>query len=155
MADSKRLGAFSAALAAGLLVAGIGAIAPAGAQQLQTLRGNVGLEDLNSAPEVTKQLLPADGMFSRAYRQQPPLIPHRVEGYQITKAQNQCLTCHDWPANIKAGASKPPESHYVDRDGNQLDRVSSARYFCTQCHVPQVEARSLVTNTFKNATEVK
>ena len=155
MADSKRLRAFSAVLAAGLLVAGIGAMAPAGAQQLQTLRGKVGLEDLNPAPDVTKQLIPADGMFDRAYRQQPPLVTHRMDGYQITKEQNQCLSCHDWPANLKAGAPKVSEAHFTDRDGNRLDRVSSARYFCPVCHVPQVDAKPLVSNTFKNAAEVK
>ncbi len=157
MADSKRSWAFFAALAAGLLVAGVVAPSPAGAQQqqLQTLRGTLGMEDLNPAPEVVKQQLPSDGMFGRYFRQQPPLIPHRVDGYQVTKNINQCLTCHDWPANIKAGAQKPSEAHYTDRNGRQLDKVSSARHFCTQCHVPQAEAKPLVTNVFKNAAEVK
>ena len=155
MADSKRSGAFVVALSAGLLVAGWVLTVPGHAQQLQSLRGKVGLEDVNPAPEVTKQQMPSDGMFGRAYRQQPPLIPHRIENYQVTKDFNQCMTCHDWPANVKMGAPKVSETHYNDREGNRLDKVSGTRYFCTQCHVPQAEAKPLVTNTFQNAAEVK
>lgn len=155
MAESKRHGrVLAAAFAAGLCVAGF-AVSVAPAQQLQTLRGKVGLEDINPAPEVLKQQMPGDGMFNRAYRQQPPLIPHRIDGYQVTKDFNQCLTCHDWPANTKAGAPKVSETHYNDREGNRLDKISGARFFCTQCHVPQTEAKPLVTNTFRNASEVK
>ena len=155
MADSKRSGAFVVALSAGLLVAGWALSVPAHAQQLQSLRGKVGLEDINPAPEVNKQQMPGDGMFGRAYRQQPPLVPHRIDGYQVTKDFNQCMTCHDWPANIKAGAIKVSETHYNDREGNRLDKISGTRYFCTQCHVPQADAKPLVTNTFQNASEVK
>ncbi|MCL2713320.1 MAG: nitrate reductase cytochrome c-type subunit [Alphaproteobacteria bacterium] len=121
----------------------------------KTLRGDLALDAINPPPPVVKQETPADGMFDRAYRQQPPLIPHRIESYQITKDFNQCMTCHDWPANIKAGAPKVSETHYSDREGNRLDRISGTRFFCTQCHVPQDNASPLVINTFRNATEVK
>ncbi len=155
MAESKRPGRVLATVfAAGLCVAGF-CVSVAPAQQLQTLRGKVGLEDVNPPPEVLKQQMPGDGMFGRAYRQQPPLIPHRIEDQQVTKDFNQCLTCHDWPANTKAGAPKASETHYTDRDGNRLDKISGSRFFCPQCHVPQADAKPLVTNTFKNASEVK
>ena len=109
MADSKRH-ARTLALVAGLgiagLIAGLAMTGSVAAQELKTLRGRVGLEDINPAPEVLKQQMPGDGMFDRAYRQQPPLIPHRIDGYQITKDFNQCMTCHDWPANTKAGRAE-------------------------------------------------
>lgn len=162
MADSKRH-ARMLALVAGLgiagmiagLIAGLAMTGVVAAQELKTLRGKIGLEDINPAPEVLKQQMPGDGMFGRAYRQQPPLIPHRIDGYQVTKDFNQCMTCHDWPANTKAGAPKVSETHYNDREGNRLDKISGTRFFCTQCHVPQADAKPLVTNTFQNASEVK
>lgn len=146
-----------AAIAAGLIVAGLG-LSGAGVAQdrsdVRTLRGDLGMQENNPPPAILKQETPADG-FGRAYRQQPPLIPHKIDAYQITKDYNQCMSCHDWPANIKAGALKVSETHYNDREGNRLDKISGTRFFCTQCHVPQADAKPLVTNTFQNATEVK
>jgi cytochrome c-type protein NapB len=112
------------------------------------------LTELNAAPEVTRQSTPAEG-FGRAYRQQPPLIPHKIDGYQITRDNNQCMTCHDWPANTRFNAPKISETHYVDRQGVRLDKVAGTRYFCTQCHVPQADAKPLVGNVFQNATQTK
>lgn len=159
MDNEKRLVRMHAlSLTAGFLAAGIALTGIGLAQDragLKSLRGDLGLEDTNRAPGVVKQETPADGMFSRAYRQQPPLIPHRIEGYQVTKDFNQCMTCHDWPANIKASAPKVSETHYIDREGNRLDKIAGTRFFCTQCHVPQTNAKPLMTNTFQNATEVK
>jgi cytochrome c-type protein NapB len=159
MSEAKRLaGLIGLALAAGVMAVGLIAVDVGVAQDrapLKSLRGDVGLEHLSPPPAVVKQETPADGMFGRAYRQQPPLIPHRIEGHQVTKDFNQCMTCHDWPANIKAGAPKVSETHYNDREGNRLDKISGTRFFCTQCHVPQVDAKPLVNNSFQNATEVK
>ena len=121
---------------------------------LKSLRGDVGLEEVNPAPDVVKQEAPSDGQFGRAYRQQPPLIPHRIDNYQVSRDFNKCMSCHDWPANVKAGAPKVSETHYVDREGKRLDKISGRRFFCTQCHVPQADAKPLVNNTFQNATEV-
>ncbi len=155
MAASQRCAKiFGAACALGLAAA-VALTASGLAQEVKTLRGKVGLEDLNPPPDVVKQQMPSDGIFGRAYRQQPPLIPHRIDGYQVTKDFNQCMTCHDWPANTKAGAPKVSETHYNDREGNRLDKIAGTRYFCTSCHVPQADAKPLVTNTFQNAAEVK
>lgn len=85
----------------------------------------------------------------RNYLQQPPLIPHTVKGYTISKDFNKCLDCHAWNRVQETGATKIGISHFKDRDGKELDRVSPRRYFCTQCHVPQYNAKPLVTNTFK------
>jgi cytochrome c-type protein NapB len=156
MADRTRTGAAIAFLA--LVAVALALTGPGLAQDrttVKSLRGDVGLDDTAPPPAVVKQDTPSDGMFGRAYRQQPPLIPHRIETYQVTKDFNQCMTCHDWPANIKAGAPKVSETHYNDREGNRLDKISGTRFFCTQCHVPQLDAKPLVQSTFRNATEVK
>ena len=42
-------------------------------------------------------------------------------------------------------------THYVSRDGVQTDDVAPRRWFCNQCHVPQVNAPELVQNTFKGS----
>ena len=112
------------------------------------------LTDTSAAPDVGKQSVPAGG-FDRAYRQQPPLIPHKVDGYQISSENNACMGCHDWPGNARVNAPKISETHYVDRQGVRLDKVAGTRYFCQQCHVPQADAKPLVGNIFKNATQAK
>lgn len=153
---SKPRGLFVAsglAFAAGLVVAGAG-LAQTAMAPVKALGGGQVLEHLNAAPDVDRQSLP-DGGFGRAYRQQPPLIPHKVDSYQITPTDNACMRCHDWPGNIAVKAPKVSETHYVDRQGTRLDKIAGTRYFCQQCHVPQADARPLVENTFKNATEVK
>jgi cytochrome c-type protein NapB len=140
-----------AALALGLTVAAVGYAQDSGG--LKTLR-EAPLTDVSPAPEVLKQSAPSGG-FGRAYRQQPPMIPHKTEGYQITTENNQCMTCHDWPGNIRVNAIKISETHYVDRQGVRLDKVAGTRYFCTQCHVPQADTKPLVGNSFQNATQAK
>jgi len=112
------------------------------------------VNQIDPAPDVYKQSTPAEG-FARAYRQQPPLIPHKIDNYQITSENNACMNCHDWPGNTRVHAPKISETHYVDRQGARLDKVAGTRYFCQQCHVPQADAKPLVGNTFENATQVK
>lgn len=117
-----------------------------------SLRGNVALDENNTAPMVAKQ--DTKGQFKRAYRQQPPLIPHKIRGYEIDLKINQCMGCHDWPSNVDFGAPKISETHYINRDGVAVDYVARTRWFCTQCHVPQASAKALVGNNFKSALEV-
>lgn len=87
----------------------------------------------------------------KAYRQQPPLIPHRVDKVEVDLKVNQCLRCHDWPYNTQEGAPKVSETHYVDRQGTRLDQIAGNRWFCQQCHVPQADAPPLVGNSFRPA----
>ncbi|MEW5963457.1 MAG: nitrate reductase cytochrome c-type subunit [Pseudomonadota bacterium] len=141
------------ALAAGLLVVGAG-VAQEGGLKLKALGGEATLEQTNMPPDIEKQSF-QDGGFGRAYRQQPPLIPHKIDTYQVTTTNNACMDCHDWPGHIKAKAPKVSETHYVDRAGARLDKIAGTRYFCQQCHVPQADARPLVNNVFQNATQVK
>lgn len=140
------------ALAAGVAIAGVGIAQEA--VKLEALGGGRTLTETNAAPDVERQRY-SDGGFGRAYRQQPPLIPHKIDGYQVTTTNNACMNCHDWPGHVDAKAPKVSETHYVDRQGVRLDKIAGTRYFCQQCHVPQADARPLVENTFKNAVEVK
>ena len=132
-------------------------VGPHGAGRRQAAEVAGGEEPLtrtSTAPDVVKQSVPAGG-FGRAYRQQPPLIPHKIDGYQITQRQQACMNCHDWPGNTRVKAPKVSETHYVDREGVRLDKIAGTRYFCQQCHVPQADAKPLVSNTFQNATQAK
>ncbi len=118
---------------------------------VQSLRGTTAIDEAAPVEEIKKQA--TERRFPRAYRQQPPLIPHKVEKYQINLKVNQCLRCHDWPYNVDEGAPKISETHYVSRDRVALDKVARTRWFCTQCHVPQVRARAKVANSFRSSYE--
>ncbi|HMV18662.1 MAG TPA: nitrate reductase cytochrome c-type subunit [Zoogloea sp.] len=85
----------------------------------------------------------------RDFVQQPPLIPHTIRGYTITKNFNKCLDCHAWSRAKETGATKISVTHFKDREGQELSSVSPRRYFCSQCHVPQSDAKPLVGNTFR------
>jgi len=127
---------------------------PAYAQQgVTSLRGEAALDEGQGAADINK--LQTGKRFTRNYRQQPPLIPHRIEKYQIDVKANQCLGCHDWPQNVKANAPKISETHYVSPTGVRLNKVSGSRWFCNQCHVPQAEAQALVPNTFTSSNDMK
>lgn len=119
------------------------------AQELKSLRGDIGVSDADRAPSISG--IREAGRYDRAYRQQPPLVPHQTDKYEVDLKVNQCLRCHDWPNNVKENAPKVSETHYVDRQGKRLDQISSTRWFCTQCHVPQSDAKPLVDNVFRSA----
>ena len=140
-------------LAAAAMLAMFGGPAGARAEEIKSLRGAVGIEDNNAPPQIYDT---AEGnRFQRAFRQQPPLIPHRIDKYEIDRKVNQCLRCHDWPYNVDERAPKVSETHYVDRQGKRLDKVSGNRWFCTECHVPQQQAEPLVRNVFESAVPAR
>ena len=87
--------------------------------------------------------------IERDYVSQPPLIPHAIEGYRINRKSNKCLSCHSWKNYRSAGATKISQTHFEDRDRNVHANIAARRYFCTQCHVPQVDAPPLVGNSFE------
>lgn len=126
-------------------VVAVGTIALAQSGQVFSLRR----AEVNE-PVVLDQIPQSiERRIQRNYRQQPPLIPHAISQYQIDLRTNQCLTCHDW---TKAGERNAPTlsmTHYLDRDGNELDHIAGTRYFCNQCHVPQANAPALVDNVFR------
>lgn len=137
------------AVAAAVVVATLVAPSLSGASEVQSLRGSVAIDELDAKPELFG--VKEGNTMGRNYRQQPPLIPHRIDKYEIDLKTNQCMSCHDWPFNAEFNAPKVSETHYVDRNGTRLDNVARTRWFCTQCHVPQTDAPELVTNTFKPA----
>ncbi len=127
--------------------------------------------------EYTKAAPGTAKKFERAYTNAPPLIPHSVEGLlPITRKHNACLDCH-MPDKAKAvGATPIPPSHFtkfrpatkIGKDGKvikegkavanstdvvvvkkKLNKLNPIRFNCSQCHVPQSNAKPLVDNTFK------
>jgi nitrate reductase (cytochrome), electron transfer subunit len=94
-----------------------------------------------------------DARRGRNYPEQPPVIPHSIDGYQITLHTNKCLTCHARQFVEGSGAPMISVTHFMDRDGQVLADVTPRRYFCTACHVPQTDAKPLVANTFRDATQ--
>lgn len=84
----------------------------------------------------------------RAYTSQPPTIPHAIEKYEITRNVNFCMYCHSRVRNEQSQAPMVSATHYMDRDHNYLAEISPRRYFCTQCHVVQTDAKPLVGNDF-------
>ncbi len=64
------------------------------------------------------------------------------------------MSCHSWSNYRESGATKISQTHFEDRDKHVLAKVSARRYFCTQCHVPQVDAEPLVENEFKPITSI-
>ena len=89
-----------------------------------------------------------EGGFDRSWELQPPSIPHSIEKDRISLQENTCMTCHSKENFEKEKAPEIAESHYVARDGSTLDKPSSRRYFCNQCHTPQADLAPLVENTF-------
>jgi cytochrome c-type protein NapB len=116
---------------------------------LKGLRGGTPV-DRDNSPTASHQ--ERDHPVSdRDFVQQPPLIPHGTAGYQITKNFNKCMDCHAWQKAQASGATKVSVTHFRAREGQELDNVSPRRYFCTQCHVAQTDAKPLVENTFQRA----
>jgi nitrate reductase (cytochrome), electron transfer subunit len=140
---------FKLALAAGLVALGAQLAQAAEPVKLSSLRGG--------AP-VTQDLPPSashqerdHAVGDRDFVQMPPLIPHTTVGYQITRNFNKCMDCHAFSKAKAAGATKVSVTHFRTRDNSELDNISPRRYFCTQCHVAQTDAKPLVENTFKRA----
>lgn len=91
-------------------------------------------------------------VYERSYENAPPLIPHSIEDMlPITKDNNTCLSCHDKSIAKDVGATPIPASHYYDFRHDKITGsvISDARFNCTQCHVPQSDAKPLVGNTFR------
>ena len=124
------------------------------AEQPQSLRGANPLNAPSKAPQTMKWQNDREPI-TRDYVQQPPMIPHKIKGYKINIKSNKCLTCHSWSNYKEAGATKISQTHFSDRENNVLANIAPRRYFCTQCHVPQVNAPPLVENTFNPLQTIK
>ena len=102
-----------------------------------------------SSPPQLRNAINDDNRLKRNYSLQPPIIPHRVDGYQVTKDFNKCLDCHARERTAFSQAVPVSETHYIDRNGKVLPRISTRRYFCQQCHVAQEPVPPLVGNGFR------
>jgi cytochrome c-type protein NapB len=103
-----------------------------------------------SRPPLFPKNVNDDQRKARNYPMQPPLIPHQIDNYQVDAHFNKCMSCH---GRDRVGESQAPMvsvTHYQDRDGNMRNEISARRYFCTQCHVAQTDARVPVKNTFRD-----
>jgi len=144
------------ALNPGCVLIGIGLIAlivfatslQADPSSLATLRQNA----LESQPEPPRlsQVENKDLKRVRNYPMQPPTIPHKIDNYLVDLNVNKCLSCHSRNLVSETQAPMVSVTHYMDRDGNFLAEVSPRRYFCSQCHVPQFDAKPLVSNDFRD-----
>ena len=128
--------------------------AGAGTVEVNSLRGESDI-DSPSNQVVIKRNISDQTPIARAYVQQPPLIPHKTKGYKINLKFNKCLTCHSWTNYQKSGATKISLTHFSGRDGEAMSNVAPRRYFCNQCHVPQVNAKPLVENSFQSVNIIK
>lgn len=117
------------------------------AEYIATMRGSTAINETSAIPE-NKSWAGKSERISRAFDQQPPLIPHKSQSFKINLSENRCLSCHGPETSKAKGAISVSESHFMDRDGKRLENVSAARYFCTQCHVEQRDTKPLVINEF-------
>ena len=115
-----------------------------------SLRGDNDLQSDAAEPGRMKQEI-VPGGIERSYKIQPPMIPHKIDKDEINLKVNTCMNCHSEKTFEAKKAHKAGDSHYVDRDGKVLETLSSRRYFCNQCHAPQVTADPLVENSFEGA----
>ncbi len=117
--------------------------------------------------------------LARAFQDAPPMIPHSVEGLLPIKAgNNQCIGCHMPEAAKGVGATPIPKSHFtnfrpkhkfdgkmfkksIDNLKNEVsiskpsDKLSMARFNCSQCHAPQSKGDLAVSNTFQGGFSEK
>ena len=138
-----------ALLCAGLLGAGAARTAPL----VDAMRGSTPVGETTTPPPM-QTVENKDLRRQRAYSMQPPTIPHKIDGYQIDRNFNRCLACHAREQAAESQAIPLSVTHYMDRSGNVLGEISPRRYFCNQCHVPQIEGKVLVDNSFRDVSEV-
>ncbi len=116
--------------------------------EVKSLRGATAI-DASSVEPTVKQWQYEQKSFERTFALQPPLIPHDIDGFEITRQTNTCLACHSKANFQNVGAPMAGATHFTNPDGEVLETVSGSRYFCKQCHVRQVEAEPLVQNTYQ------
>ncbi|OBY25347.1 nitrate reductase cytochrome c-type subunit [Leisingera sp. JC1] len=121
--------------------------------QVATLRNTAPLDQQGEATQIPG-IVNTDIRQVRNYPDQPPLIPHKTDNYQVDLNSNKCLTCHSRTAVEVSQAPMISVTHFMNREGQTLGAVSPRRYFCTQCHVVQTNARPLVENEFVDVDKV-
>jgi cytochrome c-type protein NapB len=117
------------------------------AQTFSALRGSTPLDQEGPADPITPEINTSE-REARNYPEQPPVIPHSTEGYEVSIRANKCLSCHARSRTRESQAPMISITHFSDRDGQFLASISPRRYFCTQCHVPQHNVKVPVSNDF-------
>ena len=135
---------------AGSLVVVAGAFSAENAPEIvpRVTGGGQPMEEI-PAPALARPITD-DKRVMRNYPEQPPVIPHSIDNYQLTLKTNRCLDCHRRQYTEGSGAPMISVTHFMNRDGQVLADVTPRRYFCTACHVPQTDAKPLVDNTFED-----
>ncbi|WP_260291539.1 nitrate reductase cytochrome c-type subunit [Sedimenticola hydrogenitrophicus] len=134
-----------------LLVAMVTLVFAGGAfSGVTSLRGDKDLTADADENPMRKQVI-TEGGVERSYKIQPPVIPHKIDKETINLKTNTCMKCHSEKTYEQKKAPKVGDSHYVARDGKVLETVSTRRYFCNQCHAPELNAEPIVTNRFEGA----
>lgn len=111
------------------------------------LRGDLPIPEEGTPPPLVNSDN-SDIRRMRNYAMQPPVVPHKVDSYQVDRNANRCLMCHARTRTQESQAPMVSVTHYMDRAGNHLADISPRRYFCLQCHVPQVPLNPPVDNRF-------
>ncbi|MGG5819675.1 nitrate reductase cytochrome c-type subunit [Falsiroseomonas sp. HW251] len=119
------------------------------AQDAPRLRGPEPFTTEAPAPPLPRPVT-NDVRVRRNYPDQPPVIPHAIEGYALDLNANRCMSCHSRRFTEQSQAPMISVTHYQDREGNTLGGLAPRRYACLACHVPQTEARPLVENRFQD-----
>ncbi len=122
-------------------------LAGAVAEEVTGLRGKTPIGE-EAAPRPIAREINDDVRRARNYPEQPPVIPHTIREYEVSLNANKCLSCHSRQLSEMSRAPMISVTHFMDRDDQILATVSARRYFCTQCHVQQHDAKPLVENGF-------
>lgn len=145
-----RIGIVIAAL---MMIVSQAAFAQDAGAPIANLRGETPLAEVEDAPIIPKTEDKA-GRRVRNYPEQPPTIPHEIDGYQVDLNANKCLSCHARTRTGESGAPMISVTHFMDRDYQFLATVSPRRYFCNQCHVPQAEVSAPIENDFVDVDSI-
>jgi len=125
-------------------------IAGQSAAEINSLRTEA-LTSTAEAPKLMRFIKDKENV-ERTFKEQPPVVPHETEKYAVNLKENKCLDCHvTQPGKKEPKSVEIGESHYIDRNGKKHDMLVGGRYFCSQCHVPQVNAPPLVESNFQAA----
>ena len=107
-------------LAAALLVAAASTFAMA--ETFSALRGSTPLDQEGQPPVMTPEMNTSE-REARNYPEQPPLIPHSTEGYEVSIRGNKCLSCHARSRIRESQAPMISVTHYQDREGNNRTSI--------------------------------
>lgn len=118
------------------------------AGSLASLRGTAAITEPSVTPLKARVINDKENI-ERTFEEQPPVVPHKTDKYTVNLRENKCLDCHSKETAKEKEASEVSESHYETRDGKKLGNLAARRYFCEQCHVPQVDAPPLIENVFE------